>query len=90
MLENYISKYEKDCQQYKKVEGLRFGNEVAGTLKVIREEKEIYKDYVSQNAIDTGYKLERIMKDAWTDVKESVIRMIKEEIPLEYPYVTVW
>jgi len=72
------------------INGLRFGNEVANALKVIRREKEEYKDIVSQRADDAGQRLVKALRSVWKDITEEIIELLIQEIPLEQPNVAVW
>lgn len=67
-----------------------FGDEVSKVLDIMREQREIYKDYLSQDAIDAGFKLVRATKGLWSEVKEEIIILVKRELPLEAPHATVW
>lgn len=67
-----------------------FGNEVAAALAVMRMEKKVYRDYLPEEAILTGKKMVQATRGLWADVLETVMEMVKKEIPLEYPHVAVW
>lgn len=67
-----------------------FGNEVANVLKVMRHEKEVYKDYLPPEAQKMGERIYEVTKGLWDDVLDEVIELIKSEIPEEYPHVAVW
>lgn len=67
-----------------------FGNEVANALKVIRNEKQMYRDYLPQEAVRAGQMLVRSTEGLWDDVLKKVEKMIQDELPLEYPHVAVW
>lgn len=67
-----------------------FGNEVAAALKVIRNERQLYKDYLPVEAVQTGQKLVCSTEGLWNDVLKKVEQMVWDELPLEYPHVAVW
>ena len=67
-----------------------FGNEVANALKVIRNEKQMYRDYLPQEAVRAGQMLVHSTEGLWDDVLKKVEKMIQDELPLEYPHVAVW
>ncbi len=69
---------------------MSFGYAAASALAIMREEKKVYKDYLPPKAIDAGKELVQETEGLWEDVLLSVISMVKEEIPLEYPHVAVW
>ena len=69
---------------------MSFGCAAASALAIMREEKKVYKDYLPPKAIDAGKELVQETEGLWEDVLLSVISMVKEEIPLEYPHVAVW
>lgn len=67
-----------------------FGTDVAAALKVIRNEKKVYKDYVPQEAISAGTNMVKGTQELWKGLRESVAQLVKDEIPYEYPHVAVW
>lgn len=67
-----------------------FGNEVAKVLNVIRNEKLVYKDYLPEDAVQVGNELVCVTEGLWSDILEKVVEMIRTEMPLEYPHVSVW
>lgn len=67
-----------------------FGNAVASALAIMRDEKNVYKDYLPPSAIKAGQQMIQNTKGLWEDVLIKVIEMVKNEIPFEYPHVAVW
>ena len=67
-----------------------FGNDVAAALKIIRNEKKVYKDYVPKEAISAGVKMFKSTQELWKGLQKSVAQLVIDEIPYEYPHVTVW
>lgn len=67
-----------------------FGNEVAKALAVLRSEQKNYKDYIPQEAIDIGNSMVVATRNLWEDLRNKIVEMIRNEIPLEYPHVAVW
>ncbi len=67
-----------------------YGEQVAQVLGVLRMEKNTYTDYLPDAAIKAGEQLIRATDGLWEDVKEKIIKLVHKEIPLEYPYVSVW
>lgn len=69
---------------------MRFGNEVAEVLKIMRDEKRFYKNYLPIEAINAGKKMMGKIEGLWEDVRESIFQLVKSEIPCESPYEAVW
>ncbi len=67
-----------------------FGNEVANVLQVLRNEKQVYRDYLPDEAIRAGQLLVQQTSGLWADVLEKVIAMIRAELPQDYPHAAVW
>lgn len=67
-----------------------FENILASVLDTIRKEKKIYKNYLSENAINAGVQLVQIMKDANDKAVDAILELFKKEIPYEHPYMAVW
>ena len=63
---------------------------VLETIQYMRMEKVIYKDYVPQEAITRGENLKNVTKDLSEDILLEIVRMLKLEIPKEYPYPAVY
>lgn len=64
--------------------------QVASALDVLRNERKQYKDYVPQEAIQSGNELVNATKNIWDDVKKTVVELVYNEIPMRYPHVAVW
>ncbi len=71
-------------------EKMGYGMQVATALNVLRNEKKQYKDYIPQEAIKSGNELVSATKNIWNDVKKTVVELVYEEIPMQYPHVAVW
>lgn len=67
-----------------------FGDEVAEALSVIRNEKKQYKDYLPQEAIDAGVNMVDATRNLWEDVQSTIMELVRQEIPMQYPHVAVW
>ncbi|MCI7129064.1 MAG: glycosyltransferase [Lachnospiraceae bacterium] len=67
-----------------------FGNEVANALSVMRNEKQLYRDYLPEEAIHAGQMLVQCTEGLWSDVLKKIVKMVRDELPLEYPHVAVW
>lgn len=67
-----------------------FGDDVANALRTIRNEKWMYRDYLPPEAVRAGQTLVSSVEGLWGDVLKKVEKMIKDELPLEYPHVAVW
>lgn len=69
---------------------MEFGNAVAEALEVLRNEKKHYKDYLPEKAILTGRRMAGATEGLWEDVLETIAKLVKDEIPYQYPHVAVW
>lgn len=69
---------------------MKFGNEVETALDMLRIEKKIYRDYLPQDAQTIGTELVKAVVGLDNEVIGHIIHMVKEELPLEYPTVSVW
>ena len=67
-----------------------FGNAVAEALDVLRDEKKHCQDYLSPKAILTGKKMAEAVEGLWEDVLETIAKLVKDEIPYQYPHAAVW
>ena len=47
-----------------------FGNDVAAALKIIRNEKKVYKDYVPKEAISAGVKMFKSTQELWKGLQK--------------------
>lgn len=68
----------------------KFEEQAASVLETIQREKTIYKNYLSDNAINAGNHLVRIIQNLADKKKDAVLELFKNEIPYEYPYMAVW
>ncbi len=69
---------------------MQFGNDVAKALEVMRKEKEICRDLVSNDAVEAGCRLAGVAENLWDGLKGSIIELLESEIPYEYPSIAVW
>ena len=69
---------------------LEFGNVIVDAIQCMRNEKIIYKDYIPEEAIITGENLQKSTQNLGEDVLDKVVVMLKDEIPKQYPYPTVY
>ncbi len=69
---------------------MKFGAGVEDALNMLYTEKKIYKDYLPQDAIKAGNKLIEETKGLSDEALDEIINMVKDELPLEYPTVSVW
>lgn len=69
---------------------MSFGQDVAYVLDIIRKDRIIYKDYVSQEAIKAAGKMVSVVKEFDEDTRKSIVQLVKQELTFQYPYVSVW
>ena len=69
---------------------MMFGNEVAEVLAVMRKEKTLPEDVVSQEAIRTAIKMVESTSGLWEGLKARIAALIQDEVSYEYPKRTVW
>lgn len=67
-----------------------YGEKTAKVLKVLRKEKELYRDYLSVEALIAGEELVKATEGLWDDVLEKIAGLVQKEIPEEFPHVFVW
>lgn len=69
---------------------MRFGDDVASALNVLRMEKQAYRDYLPEEALSAGKNLVNSTVGLWDDVLQKIQKIVWEEVPQEYPHVAVW
>lgn len=67
-----------------------FEYEVSVVLDIIRRDCEIYKDYLSRDAIESAIRMAQAVEDICKELKKEIVWSIKEELPVQYPHVSVW
>lgn len=67
-----------------------YGEQAANALNVLRSDTKLYKDYLSDAAIAAGTELVKTVDGLWEDVTGKIVKLLKEEIPGEFPHVFVW
>lgn len=69
---------------------MSFGYDVSVALESIRRDKEVYEDYLPQETLSAAKRMVQAVEGIYDDVKESIVELIKKELPLTYPHVSVW
>lgn len=73
-----------------------FAYKLTEILEILRQERKIYKNYVSHGIINAGSLLTQLVKGLKgnagdvEDVKDAVINVCREELPYESPYMAVY
>lgn len=69
---------------------MAFGNEVADVLETMRRGKKQYKDYLPLEAVNAGKKMMGKVEGLWEDVRQSLLVLLKKELPYGAPHAAVW
>lgn len=69
---------------------MQFGTDVAKALEIMRKEKELHKDLLTEEALKAGCKLVDVTGNLWEGLKSTIIELVETEIPYKYPFMTIW
>lgn len=67
-----------------------YGEKAAYALSVLRNEKKIYRDYLTITAQTAGVELVAAVDGLWEDVVGKIAVQIQKEVPEDCPHVFVW
>lgn len=68
----------------------KFGKEVADALEIMRRDRKIYSNYLSDEAKTAGMCMLKVTRGLCIPLMEKLIALLYKEMPLEHPYQAVW
>ncbi|MCI8390641.1 MAG: glycosyltransferase [Roseburia sp.] len=69
---------------------MKFGEETAAALAVMRKQKKMARDYLLEDAVSAGYQLTIAAEGLPAGQQDIIVALIRKEIPLDYPQIAVW
>lgn len=69
---------------------MAFEDDIEAAIDMMRRERRIYKNYLSLEAMDMGYRIYNASKDLDGDILNIAVVNLIEEMPWEFPYPAVW